>query len=95
MTNNRNTPDDVKQLNRITIVFKDGEIRVYQPEDDWEDYRVFGRYFAVINGGGAWIGYYNLDEVRFIEVEHIDTEKKEDVEWLKQIDKDAGTEAGK
>ena len=27
------TPDDVKKLNRITIVFKDGEVRTYQPSD--------------------------------------------------------------
>lgn len=69
MMSNNNTPDDVKKLNRITIVFKDGEIRTYQPSDDWEDYRVFKHYFAVINKGGAWIGYYNLDEIRFIEVD--------------------------
>lgn len=50
------TPEDVKKLNRITIVFKDGEVRTYQPGDDWEDYRVFKHYFAVINKGGAWIG---------------------------------------
>lgn len=30
---------------------------------------VFKHYFAVINKGGAWIGYYNLDEIRFIEVD--------------------------
>ena len=71
MTNNRNTPNDVKKLNRITIVFKNGEIQVYQPSDDWADYRVFDRYFAVINNGGAWIGYYNLDEIRLIEVDAV------------------------
>ena len=38
---------------KINIVFKDGEVRVYQPDDDWADYRVFKHYFAVINEGGA------------------------------------------
>ena len=33
MMSNNNTPDDVKKLNRITIVFKDGEVRTYQPSD--------------------------------------------------------------
>lgn len=71
-TNMDKTMDDVKELNKITIVFKDGEIRTYEPDDDWADYRVYNNYFAVVNGGGAWVGYYNLDTVRFIEVTHVD-----------------------
>ena len=26
-----------QMMYRITIVFKDGEVRTYQPSDDWED----------------------------------------------------------
>ena len=52
--------------NWITIGFKNGEICHYPP-DEYTDYQYDGKCFIVIRDK-QWIGIYNLDEVRYIEV---------------------------
>ena len=54
----------------IIIDFKNGEMCHYKPQE-YTDYRYDGKYFIVINDK-QWVGFYNLDEVRYIEVESID-----------------------
>ena len=50
----------------ITIDFKNGETCHYAP-DEYTDYWYDGKYFVVIFEK-QWIGFYNLDEVRYIEI---------------------------
>ena len=50
----------------ITIVFKDGEICRYS-RDEYTDYQYDNKCFIVIHDR-QWIGIYNLDEIRYIEV---------------------------
>lgn len=50
----------------ITIDFKNGEICHYSPSE-YTDYQYDGKYFIVINEK-QWIGFYNLDEIRYIEI---------------------------
>ena len=52
--------------NYITIVFKNGDMYHYKPEE-YTDYRYDGKYFIVILDK-QWIGFYNLDAVEFITV---------------------------
>lgn len=52
--------------NIITIVFKNGDMVHYLPEE-YTDYRYDGKYFIVIRDK-QWIGFYNLDCVEYIEV---------------------------
>lgn len=50
----------------ITIDFKNGEICHYSPSE-YTDYQYDGKYFIVINEK-QWIGFYNLDEIRYVEI---------------------------
>ena len=54
----------------ITIDFKNGEICHYSPSE-YTDYQYDGKYFIVINEK-QWIGFYNLDEVRYIEISTVE-----------------------
>ena len=59
----------------ITIVFKNGEICHYSPSE-YTDYQYDGKYFIVIRDK-QWIGFYNLDEIRYVEIGTVeDAEKK-------------------
>lgn len=51
----------------ITITMKDGKYAEWE-KDDWDDYTYDGKFFIVIKDG-AWIGFYNLDEVRTIAIQ--------------------------
>ena len=62
-----------KNMNKeksITIDFKNGETCHYAP-DEYTDYRYDGKYFVVIFEK-QWIGFYNLDEIRYIEIGSIE-----------------------
>lgn len=50
----------------ITIVFRNEETCRYGP-DEYTDYRYDGKYFIVIRDK-QWIGFYNLEVIRYIEV---------------------------
>lgn len=52
--------------NWVIIEFKNGEIRRYKP-DEYTEYSYDRRYFIVIRDK-QWIGLYNLDEIRYVEV---------------------------
>ena len=54
----------------ITIDFRNGEICHYGPEE-YTDYQYDGKYFIVIKDK-QWIGFYNLDVIRYIEVSNIE-----------------------
>ena len=54
----------------IIIVFKNGDICKYRP-DEYTDYRYDGKYFIVIMNK-QWIGFYNLDCIEYIEVSTIE-----------------------
>ena len=58
----------------ITIVFKNGEICHWKPEE-YTDYRYDGKYFIVIKDK-QWIGFYNLDSLIYIEVESVEDAEK-------------------
>ena len=49
----------------IEIVFKNGDMANYKPED-YTDYKYDGKYFIVIYER-QWIGVYNLDCIEYIE----------------------------
>lgn len=57
----------------ILIVFRDGDICHYKPEE-YTDYRYDGKYSIVINNE-KWIGFYNLDDIKYAEV-RADPDKK-------------------
>ena len=50
----------------ITIVLKDGTYCHYRP-DEYTDYEYDRKYFIVIKDR-QWIGFYNLDELKYIEI---------------------------
>lgn len=50
----------------IIIEFKNGE-NCYYNSKEYTDYQYDGKYFIVIYDE-QWIGFYNLDEVRYIEI---------------------------
>lgn len=50
----------------IEIVFRNGDICYYNP-DEYTEYKYDGRCFIVIRDE-QWIGFYNLDCVKYIEV---------------------------
>ena len=52
--------------NWITIDFKNGEYCHYKPSE-YTDYQYDGKYFIVIRDK-QWIGLYNLDEIRYVEI---------------------------
>ncbi len=54
----------------ITINFKSGEIRHYKP-DEYTDYYYDKGYFIVIKDK-QWIGFYNLDEIRYVEISTVE-----------------------
>lgn len=54
----------------ITVKFKNGEICHYKPSE-YTDYDYDKKYFIVIRNK-QWIGFYNLDEVRYIEVSSVE-----------------------
>jgi len=54
----------------ITIDFKNGEICHYSP-DEYTDYQYDKKYFIVIRDK-QWIGFYNLDEIRYIEISTVE-----------------------
>lgn len=61
----------------ITIDFKNGEICHYKP-DEYTDYYYDKKYFIVIKDK-QWIGLYNLDEIRYVEIGTVeDAEKSND-----------------
>ena len=65
-----NKEKDMSEEKWITIDFKNGENCHYTP-DEYTDYRYDGKYFVVIFEK-QWIGFYNLDEVRYIEIGSIE-----------------------
>lgn len=58
----------------ITIDFKNGEICHYRP-DEYTDYQYDGEYFIVIKDK-QWIGFYNLDVIRYIEIGTVEDAEK-------------------
>ena len=58
----------------ITIDFKNGEICHYSPSE-YTDYQYDGKYFIVIKDK-QWIGFYNLDVIRYIEIGTIEDAEK-------------------
>ena len=50
----------------ITIKFKNGEICHYKPIE-YTDYDYDKKFFIVIRNK-QWIGLYNLDEIRYVEI---------------------------
>lgn len=50
----------------IIIVFKNGEICHYKP-DEYDDYQYDKKCFIVIKDK-QWIGIYNLDDIRYVEI---------------------------
>ena len=54
----------------ITIDFKNGEICHYSPSE-YTDYKYDGKYFIVVKDK-QWIGFYNLDEIRYIEISTVE-----------------------
>lgn len=62
----------------ITIDFKNGEICRYSPVE-YTEYQYDGKYFIVIKDK-QWIGFFNLDELRFVKVDTI-----EEVDGVKPI----------
>lgn len=65
--------------NWITIDFKNGEICHYRP-DEYTDYQYDGKCFIVIRDK-QWIGIYNLDEVRYIEVSTKEEAERSNMEY--------------
>lgn len=61
-------------MNWITIVFKSGEVCNYPPAE-YTDYNYDGKYFIVIKDK-QWIGLYNLDEIRYVEIGTIEKVEK-------------------
>lgn len=58
----------------ITIDFKNGEICHYSPSE-YTDYQYDGKYFIVIKDK-QWIGFYNLDVIRYIEIGTVEDAEK-------------------
>ncbi len=58
----------------ITIDFKNGEICHYSPSE-YTDYQYDGKYFIVIRDK-QWIGFYNLTEIRYIEIGTVEDAEK-------------------
>lgn len=58
----------------IVIDFKNGEVCHYKLHE-YTDYRYDGKYFIVIYEK-QWIGFYNLDEIRCIEISTIAKDEK-------------------
>ena len=58
----------------ITIDFKNGEICHYSPSE-YTDYNYDGKYFIVIKDK-QWIGFYNLTEIRYIEIGTVEDAEK-------------------
>ena len=51
----------------ITVTMKDGKFAEWK-KSEWDDYTYDGKFFIVIKNE-AWIGFYNLDEIRTIVIE--------------------------
>ena len=51
----------------ITVTMKDGKFAEWK-KGEWDDYTYDGKFFIVMKNE-AWIGFYNLDEIRTIVVE--------------------------
>lgn len=69
-TININKEKDMIEGKWITIDFKNGETCHYAPSE-YTDYQYDGKYFVVIFEK-QWIGFYNLDEIRYIEISSIE-----------------------
>ena len=52
---------------KITVTMRNGNFAEWD-RDEWDDYTYDGKFFIVIKSG-AWIGFYNLDDVRTIIIE--------------------------
>ena len=50
----------------LAIKFKNNDTAYYAP-DEYTNYEYDGKYFIVIRNK-QWIGFYNLTEIRYIEV---------------------------
>lgn len=57
----------MKEYKTIVIIMKDGKYAEWE-KDSWNDYTYDGKCFIVMKDG-AYIGFYNIDEVRTIVVE--------------------------
>lgn len=51
---------------KIEITLKSGET-ITLDKDKWDDYSYDGKCF-IVKKCGAWVGFYNIDSVFFIEV---------------------------
>ena len=60
--------------NWITIDFKNGDVCYYSPSE-YTDYQYDGKYFIVIKDK-QWIGFYNLTEIRYIEIGTVEDAEK-------------------
>ena len=69
-TININKEKNMNKEKWITIDFKNGETCHYAPSE-YTDYQYDGKYFVVIFEK-QWIGFYNLDEIRYIEISSIE-----------------------
>lgn len=54
-------------LEKITVTMKDEKFALWK-NDEWDDYTYDGKFFIVMKNH-AYVGFYNLDEVRTIIVE--------------------------
>ena len=60
-------PPRTDKYETITVTMKNGKFAEWK-KDEWDDYTYDGKFFIVIKNE-AWIGFYNLDEIRTIVVE--------------------------
>ena len=57
--------EEVK-VTKIEIGFKNGEMAHYKSYE-FDDYVYDGKMFIVVKDG-KWIGFYNIDEIMYVEV---------------------------
>ena len=53
-------------MTKIEIGFKNGEMAHYKSYE-FDDYVYDGKMFIVVKDG-KWIGFYNIDEIMYVEV---------------------------
>ena len=54
-------------MKKIKIYFRNGGMDHWKKKQ-WNDYKYDGKYFIVMKNG-AWVGFYNLDDVMAIIIE--------------------------